>query len=115
MLHNGSAAWEFEPGCRGDVFDAADFDGAAQGAGGGGWGLFVREDESGDAAYGGWQGVFALRGEDRGRVRGGQAAIGGAQGGFGGASQDRGFARGWDVRFARVVGEVRGSASQGLY
>ena len=84
MLYSGGAARELEPGCRGDVSHAADFDGAAQGAGGGGWGFFVREDQSGDAAYGGRQGVSALCGEDRGWVRGGQAAAGGAQGGFGG-------------------------------
>src|SRR5215204_6537361 len=115
MLSSGGAAWKLEPGCRGDVSDAADHDGAGEGAGGGGWGLFVREDESGDAAYGGGQGVSALCGEGRGGVRGGQAAVGGAQGGFGGKVEDRGFARCRHLRVARVIGEVCGGPSEGFH
>src|SRR5918995_254672 len=115
MLYSGGAAREFEPGCGGDVLDAAYIDGAFEGAGGGGWGFFVCEDESWDAAYGGGQGVSTLCGEGCGRVRGGQAAAGGAQGGFGGAAEDRGFAWRGDLRVAGVVGEVRGGSSQGLH
>src|SRR3712207_1520533 len=74
VLSGGSAAGEREPGGGGDVSDAAHAHGAAEGARGGGWGPALREDEPGDAANGGWQGVCALRREVRRELRGGQAA-----------------------------------------
>src|ERR687889_2273041 len=114
MLSGGGAAGEFEPGGGGDVSHAADVDGATQGARGGAWGFAIREDESGDAAHGGGQGVLALCREDRGRFRRREAPVGGVPGGIWGKAPDRGFAWSGDLRVARVIGEVRGGVSEGF-
>src|SRR3712207_8081882 len=85
MLSGGGAFGEREPGGGGDVSDAADVDGANQGAGGRGRGPVVRAHEPGDAADGGGPGAGAVRGAVSGGAGRGEAAAAGATGGFGGA------------------------------
>src|SRR5215210_6445407 len=113
MLSGGGAVGEREPGGGGDVFDAADVDGADQGAGGRGRGPVVRADESGDAADGGGPGVGAFRGTVSGGDKGGKAGVGGARGGWGGAVEFGDVAGGEHVCVARHFGAVYGGASAG--
>src|SRR5215216_4823636 len=114
MLPRGSATREREPGGGGDVSDAAHVDGAAKSAGGGGWRPALREDEPGDAADGGGEGVLAVRRACRRELRGGQAASGGAAGGFGREAGAWGVAGSRDLRVTGASGEVHGGISAGI-
>src|SRR5215210_8176711 len=114
VFSGGGAARQPEPGCAGDVPYAADADGAAEVAGGGGRGSALRQDEPGDAAHGGREGVFAVCRALGGELRGGKAASGGATERFGRAARARGVAGGRDLCVARVVGAVHGGLSAGV-